>query len=124
MTDNDEMFSEWIAYGFDWELSYAEWVDLFKKMGFVVKQIETPRVKSWEHGPDYLSARFIARSADSSLKFNLHFSYGREGSSQDSPSTLYSISVYSNLYRYGEGIYQETFWNIDDKYRKDPIKIL
>ena len=124
MTSGDEMFVEWEGFGFDWGLSYLEWVELFKRMGFIVKQTETPRVKSWEHGPDYLAAKFIARSADSSVKFKLQFDYGREGSTQNSPSTLYSISVYSNRYKRGEGIHLQTFWNIDDLYRKDPIKYL
>ena len=124
MTSGDEIFSEWIRLGFDWGLSYVEWAELFKRLGFSVKQTETPRVKSWEHGPDYLKARFIARSADSSLKFELEFMCGREGNTQDSPSTLYSISVYSNRYKCGEGIHLKTFWTMDDLYRKDPIKFL
>ena len=124
MTCFDEMYIEWIPYGFDWKLSYVEWAEVFKRLGFIVKQTQTPRVKSWEHGPDYLEAKFIARSADSSLKFELQFSFGREGSTQNSPSTLYSISVYSNRYKTGEGIHLQTFWNLDDLYRTDPIKFL
>ena len=110
MTCFDEMYIEWIPYGFDWKLSYVEWAEVFKRLGFIVKQTQTPRVKSWEHGPDYLEAKFIARSADSSLKFELQFSFGREGRTQNSPSTLYSISVYSNRYKTGEGIHLQTFW--------------
>ena len=124
MTSGNEMFVEWEGFGFDWGLSYLEWVELFKRLGFIVKQTQTPRVKSWEHGPDYLDAKFIARSADSSLKFELEFGYGREGNTQNSPSTLYSISAYSNRYKEGEGIHLKTFWNIEDIYRKDPIKYL
>ena len=124
MTCFDEMYIEWFAYGFDWKLSYVEWIKVFKRLGFIVKQTQTPRVKSWEHGPDYLEAKFIARSADSSLKFELQFDFGCEGSTQNSPSTLYSIRVYSNRYKSGEGIHLQTFWNLDDLYRKDPIKFL
>ena len=105
ITRGEEMFVEWEGFGFDWGLSYQEWVELFKRMGFIVKQTQTPRVKSWEHGPDYLDAKFVARSADSSLKFILEFAFGREGSTQNSPSTLYLITVCSNKYKFGEGIH-------------------
>lgn len=91
---NDEiMFPEWSKLGFDWCISYNDWISLFKRIGFTIIQIQEPRVTSWEHGPDYLDAEFVATSKDYLLKFKLKFSYGKDGSTQISPSTLYSITV-------------------------------
>lgn len=89
------MFPEWSRLGFNWKLSYNDWISLFKKMGFTIIQIEEPQIKSWEHGPDYFDTKVVAISKDYSLKFELHFAYGRDGNTRYSPSTLYSISVSS-----------------------------
>ena len=112
MTKSDVMFPEWSKLGFNWKLSYDDWISLFKRMGFTIIQTKEPQIKSWEHGPDYLGAKFVAMSNDYSLKFELDFSFGREGSTQYSRSTLYSISVFSKDYSFDYGsLWKKTFYN-------------
>ena len=126
MTRSDKMFPEWNKFDFDWNLSYNEWISLFKKYGFTVIQTKEPRVSSWEHGPDYLEAELVTVSKDYSLKFKLNFSYGRDGCTQESCSTLYSISVSSESYSsdYGGSIGEENFYNLEDFCRIEPKKYL
>ena len=120
MTHSDKMFPEWNKFDFDWNLSYNEWISLFKKYGFTVIQTKEPRVSSWEHGPDYLEAELVTVSKDYSLKFKLDFSYGRDGCTPKSCSTLYSISVFSESYSFDS----ENFYNIEDYCRNEPKKYL
>ena len=126
MTRSDKMFPEWNKFDFDWNLSYNEWISLFKKYGFTVIQTKEPRVSSWEHGPDYLEAELVTVSKDYSLKFKLDFSYGRDGCTQESCSTLYSISVSSESYSFDNGgsIGEENFYNLEDFCRTEPKKYL
>lgn len=120
------MFPEWRKFGFDWSLSYDDWISLFKRIGFTVVQTKEPRITSWEHGPDYLDAELVVISKDNSLKFELCFSYGEDGAMRYSQSTLYSISVYSKDYcfEYGGSVGNKTFYNIEDFLRKEPKKYL
>ena len=126
MSRSDVMFSEWSKLGFDWSLSYDDWISLFKKMGFTVIQTKEPRIKSWEHGPDYFDAELVTISKDYSLKFDLQFSFGEDGSTRYSQSTLYSIGIYSKDYcfDYGNTVGNKTFYNIEDFLRKEPKKYL
>ena len=126
MSGADVMFPEWSKLGFDWSLSYDDWISLFKRMGFTIIQTEEPQIKSWEHGPDYFYTNVVAISKDYSLKFELKFSYGRDGNTLYSRSTLYSIGVYSKDYSYDYGghIGKKTFYNIEDFLRKEPKKYL
>ena len=126
ITSSDIMFPEWSRLGFDWKLSYNDWISLFKRMGFTIIQTEEPRIESWEHGPDYFYTKIVAISKDYSLKFELVFSYGSDGNTRYSRSTLYSISVYSKDYSYDYGghICKKTFYNIEDFLRKEPKKYL
>ena len=126
MSRSDVMFPEWSKLGFDWSLSYDDWISLFKRMGFTIIQTEEPQIKSWEHGPDYFYTNVVAISKDYSLKFELKFSFGRDGNTRYSRSTLYSIGVYSKDYSYDYGghIGKKTFYNIEDFLRKEPKKYL
>lgn len=125
MSRSDVMFSEWSKLGFDWSLSYDDWISLFKKMGFTVIQTKEPRIKSWEHGPDYFDAELVTISKDYSLKFDLQFSFGEDGSTRYSQSTLYSIEIYSKDYCFDYGGHiGKTFYNIEDFLRTEPKKYL
>ena len=126
ITSSDKMFPEWSRLGFDFKLSYNDWISLFKRMGFTIIQTEEPQIKSWEHGPDYFDTKVVAISKDYSLKFKLEFSFGRDGNTRYSRSTLYSINVYSKDYSYDYGghIGKKTFYNIEDFLRKEPKKYL
>ena len=97
MTDSDPMFEEWEDLGFDWEMSYNEWKNLFIGMGFEIQIIEEPHKEYWDkYDYWYLQAEFRAYSSDYSIQFKLRFLFGDKGYHQRSKKTLYSISVYSS----------------------------
>ena len=96
MCSGDPMFEEWKELGFDWNLSYTEWRNLFISMGYEIQDEEEPHKEFWDsQGYWYLRAIFRAYAPDYSIQFKLVFSYGRQGFHQRSKSTLYSLSVYS-----------------------------
>lgn len=104
LTCYDEMPTIWRNRGLEWDLSYEQWIVLFKKLHFRVIQTQSPRISSWEDGkrPDYFDASFVAIANDNSIKFALNFSYGEKGTKASSKSTLYSIKVCSPSYYFDE----------------------
>lgn len=94
MTCYDEMFTLWKCFGFDWDLSYINWKNLFIRRGYKVEVESAPRTKFWkEQGYTYLSAKFVAIAPDSTILFVLDFDYGRDGYLESSRKTLYSLTV-------------------------------
>lgn len=82
-------------FGFKWELSYADWTQLLKKMKFTIKVNKKPETRKYD-GRKTLSAEFIAISSDKSLEFDFDFNYGNgknEGYSVYSKNSLYSINI-------------------------------
>lgn len=106
LTYHDEMPTIWRNRGLEWDLSYEQWIVLFKKLHFRVIQTQFPQISSWEDGirPDYFDASFVAIANDNSIKFALDFSYGEKGAKASSKSTLYSIKVCSPSYYFDERI--------------------
>lgn len=90
------MPEEWVNnHGFRWDLSYKQWMALFKKEGFTIVVTEQPISKKYQERMT-LSASFTATSIDKALKFNLNFNYGnsnKEGYSVSSKNSLFSIRV-------------------------------
>lgn len=103
LTNHDYMPAIWRIRGFKWDLSYEQWIALFKKLHFRVIQTQSPRISSWNNGkdPDYFDADFVAIANDNSIKFALDFSLGRQGTKASSKSTLYSITACSPSYDVG-----------------------
>ena len=103
LTSGDEMPKIWEIRGFKWDLSYEQWIELFKKLNFKVVQTKSPRISSWEDRkrPNYFDADFVAIAKDNSIKFQLNFSYGEKGTRANSKSTLYSIKACSPSYDAG-----------------------
>lgn len=82
----------WESKGFSWDNSYDQWMDVFKKLGFIVTVKRQPSQKEQSNHLT-LEAEFEASSLDNNLLFNLDFSYGQNGHYTSSSNTLYSISV-------------------------------
>ncbi len=94
MTYTDPLPKQWQNCGFDWSLSYNEWITLFEKLDFFISIIKQP-AKEWYNGTRTLSAEFIATkkiSVKISISFELDFNYSKK-TSVDSKSTLYSLRV-------------------------------
>ena len=89
---------QWQQLGFNWRLSYKEWLTLFKKMGFTIKHRSKPRTYKARGGVRGLVAEFDAVAPDRSFKMSLFFHSGREdytysdGYSTHSKRTLAKLS--------------------------------
>jgi hypothetical protein len=82
----------WGAIGFDWNLSYNQWVGLLQRLGYAVTIKESPRLDEYE-GHDSFSAKISAiKQARIPIEITLGFNYS-QGTTTDSQGTLYSISV-------------------------------
>lgn len=96
MTHSDVIPTAWEEkFGFDWRLSYTEWVALLKKLGFSVRVTDQPTTKAYQERKT-LSAKIEAISGDQRLRIALDFSYGNnnnEGYSVNSKNTLYSMDI-------------------------------
>lgn len=82
----------WKSKGFSWNLSFEEWCEVFKKLGYEIEVEKQPFRKKYK-GYETLCAEIEALSPDGSLTFDLDFDYGEDGYYTSSPNTLYSISV-------------------------------
>ena len=70
----DEIPEKWKQLGFDWQLSYDEWLELFQEMGFTIKHEKEPTVELYM-GKNVLSAKFVATIPDQTLKITLEFNH-------------------------------------------------
>lgn len=91
---HNDFYPSWKSKGFSWDLSYDEWMSVFKKLGYKITVTQQP-VKKEFSGHDTLSAEFEAVSPDETLLFRLSFDYGNSGCLTSSPRTLYTVCVKS-----------------------------
>ena len=82
----------WRLKRFSFDLSYDEWMEVFKTLGFSITVTKQPCQKEFL-GQDTLSARFEALSSDGLLLFEMHFDYGKDGYYTSSPKTLFCVFV-------------------------------
>lgn len=87
-TDMSKTWQE--AMGFDWRISYNEWIELLEKLGYKVDILEKPYIKK-QKGEKSLRARVEAFSENIEVK--LFFANGVEGISVNSKNTLDSIMI-------------------------------
>jgi hypothetical protein len=96
ITNYSKMPDKWIQnFGFNWRLSYNEWIKLFKKLGFTIDTTKPPVTEVYSER-NTLSADFIATSQKYNLSFDLDFDYGNDdddGYTVNSPFSLYKITV-------------------------------
>ena len=90
--DETDFPSSWKTKDFDWDNSFDEWMDVFKKLGYKISLTKQP-VRTEHSGIISLYAEFEALSPDGKLLFDMDFNYGRSGYFASSPKTLYSITV-------------------------------
>ncbi len=88
---SDTMPREWSAIGMSWELSYNEWSQLFRGLGFTLNVTKAPTVKEYD-GRSTLSAELQAVSPNGLLSFELNFNYG-DTHTTSGQGTLYGIRV-------------------------------
>ena len=84
--DESDFPSLWKAKGFDWNLSFEAWMEVFKNIGYIITVTRQPNQKT-------SSAEFEALSPDGTLNFIMEFDYGEDGYYTSSPKMLYSITV-------------------------------
>ena len=90
--DDKPMFDKWKKIGFDWDLSYEQWYQLFKAWGYKISILREPDVVMNQLNEQYLLAEFEAVSPSQQFKFDLGFAYGKDGSQPYSPRSLYCLS--------------------------------
>lgn len=84
--DERDFPPSWKSKGFDWNLSFEAWIDVFKNIGYVITVTRQPNQKT-------SSAEFEALSPDKTLNFIMEYDYGEGGCYTSSPQMLYSITV-------------------------------
>lgn len=90
----DGMPELWARSGFDWDLSYNEWVNLFKKLGYQTYAAEKPRVKNSD-GEKYFDAELttIVKTKQGRMQITLSFAHGYGKTTADDGETLFSILI-------------------------------
>ncbi len=97
LTYTSPMPQKWRNCGLDWDLTYNEWLKLFKQLGFFISSVKLPK-KEWYSGKRTLTAEFHASkkiSDDMQLVFELDFNYSQK-TSVNSKGTIYSLRVVAN----------------------------
>ena len=90
----DDIPGQWKESGFDWKLSYTDWLLLLEKLRFKVDITKEPISKIF-NGKKVLFAEITSTlkiENDLSMKFVFNFEYGKSDS-VDGAETLYRISV-------------------------------
>jgi hypothetical protein len=82
----------WNALGFDWNISYNQWVGVLQRLGYSVTIVEPPKIVEYE-GHNSFSAQISAsKQARIPIEIQLNFNYN-QGISADSQGTVYGITV-------------------------------
>lgn len=90
--DESDFPDSWKSKGFDWNISYDKWIEVFVKLGFDITVTRQPSQSVYSRR-NTLNAEFEALSPDKTLRFTMDFNYGGNGYYTSSPKTLYSITV-------------------------------
>ena len=88
----DGMPEDWKKLGFDWDLSYNEWVNLFKQKGYASLATENPKVVT-KSGKQYLKAELttVVKIANGYTRLTFNFVNGYGKTSVNDKGTLFSI---------------------------------
>lgn len=89
---NKDFPATWKELGFDWRMSYLDWLDLLYKLKFDVIAGRDPCVLNGHFGR-YFYAEVIARTADHKLLFTFGFGNESGGETEESQDTLDYIIV-------------------------------
>ena len=103
--------SLWAKYGFNWSLSYLQWLELFRSMAFTVIIEDEPKIERCKskyyrgmsfddlEGRLVLRALVKAHSKDGCLSYTLKFDYGNrngQGATINAKDSLYLIITSTN----------------------------
>ena len=88
------MPDNWIRAGFDWELSYNGWVNLFKQMGYESLATEKPSV-AVQSGKKFLKAELmtVVNTPAGKVQIILDFNFGVGKTTVNDKGTLFSIAI-------------------------------
>lgn len=91
---SDGMPDKWRAYGFNWDLSYNEWVNLFKKLGYPTLATEKPNVRLRD-GAKFFDAELttLVKTPNGAMQITLNFTNGFGKTTVNDRGTLFSIVV-------------------------------
>lgn len=93
---SDGFPSTWMNLGFDWGLSYNQFLDLLNRYNFSVRVTENPHVEK-RNNRSYLMAKLEATSSDGQFKLRFDFENGNssgEGTTVTSRNSLGYIFIY------------------------------
>ena len=94
ITHWDALPEKWRNFGMDWGLSYQQWLNLFKKQGFEINIIETPKNVSYRGRDSFRAGIQASRKGENPVIVRLDFRYSKS-TKEDDAGTLYSITVRS-----------------------------
>ena len=72
--DESDFPTLWKSKGFDWNLSYDKWIEIFEKLGFDITLTRQP-IQSIYSRRNTLNAEFEALSPEKTLRFIMDFNY-------------------------------------------------
>jgi hypothetical protein len=116
ITKREPMPEEWTKAGFDWRLSYSNWLQLFDRLGVAVVIKDPPHTVPFQtcvmtvatdlsknglllpglwKTVDSLAALVVGTREEDvgNVEFTFNFNYGEKGAGVDDKATLYSIAA-------------------------------
>ena len=100
-TTAEELPEDWEnKFGLCWRLSYNGWIEALKNLGFEIEIDEEPHVVINEKKSEELIAEVSAVTPERDLSLKLEFKFGNdfgEGATPDSPRSLYSLTMTTDL---------------------------
>jgi hypothetical protein len=97
LTYTSPLPKQWQNCGLSWSLSYNQWLDLFKNLGFSISIVKQPGIE-WYNGKRTLAAEFYATiriRPTIQLTVEVYFNYSKK-TSVTSPGTIYSLRFLAN----------------------------
>lgn len=94
ITHWDALPEKWRNFGMDWDLSYQQWLNLFKKQGFEINIIETPKIVSYRGRDSFRAEIQASRKGENPVIVKLDFRYSKL-TKEDDGGTLSNITVRS-----------------------------
>jgi hypothetical protein len=93
----NEMPEKWREIGFNWNLSYNQWISLLNRLGYGVTVSQSPKVEDEKGGGKRFTARLIAVKNNGGenipLRIGLNFLNSTGKTSPDDAGTLFFLSA-------------------------------
>lgn len=93
LTYTNTMPQKWKNIGFDWSLSYNDWMKLFDTLGYEVQVTKSPKIVQYDGHPSF-SAQVMGRYAAAGIKYRIELAFNFSNAiSASAKKTLYSLRV-------------------------------